>query len=125
MLSTRDVTFSAAISARLATSRRISASALRLRFDLAARLLQPPLAVLFGLQPHALALRVGHASRLGEDLVRLAARLAEQLPMLLQEPARLVACLVGLFDRLPNALAALVDRLLNRSEREPPPGRRT
>ena len=75
-VSTRDVTFSAAISARFATSRRISArrAASPLRFG--GTSLQPPLAVLFGLQPHALALQVGHASRLGEDLVRLAARLA-------------------------------------------------
>ena len=62
--------------------------AMRLGLDLALRLLEPPLAVGLGLVLDALTLRVGDPARLGEDLLRLAARLADQRPVLLEQPAR-------------------------------------
>src|SRR5579884_418820 len=85
--------------------------------DLAPRLLEPPLPVGLGLLADALALRVGDAARLGQDLLGLRLRLAEQLAVLLEQVARLGARVVGLLDRLADPLAPLVDRLLDRPER--------
>jgi hypothetical protein len=63
------VTFSAAISVSSATSERICSSARASRPRSAARLLEPPLPVGLELLAHALALRLGDAPRLGEDLL--------------------------------------------------------
>ena len=92
---------SSATSARICSSaRRVSASIWRLR------LLEAPLAVGLGLLAHALALRVGDAARLGEDLLRLAAGLADQAAVLLEQLACLVAGVVGLVDRLRGSARA-------------------
>src|SRR5436190_2128700 len=91
--------------------------ALRLRLDLAARLVEPPLPVGLRLLLHALPLRVGDAARLRQDLLGVAARLADQRAVLLEQPPRLLACVLGLLDRLPDPLAAVVDHLLDRAER--------
>ena len=89
----------------------------RLGLDLPSRLLEPPLAVLLGLLADALAHRVRHAARLGEDLLGLAAGAGAQLAMLLQQLAGLVARALRLLERLTDPLAPLVDDLLHRPER--------
>src|SRR5205085_6549776 len=65
---------------------------------------------------HALALRVGDAARLGEDLLPFAPRLADQAAVLLEQLPRLLARLLGVFERAADALAPLVDHLLDRAE---------
>ena len=96
---------------RLATSARICSSArCGLGGDLLARLLEPALPLLLGLLAHAQLHRLARAPRLGEDLLRLAARLADQLAVLLEQLARLVARVVGLLDRAADLLAPLVDQ---------------
>ena len=99
--------------------------AARLGLDLAARLLEAALALGLELVAQALALRVGDAARLGEDLLRVAARLADQRAVLVEQLARLVAGVVGLVDRLADPLAPLVDGLLDGPERVPLEARRT
>src|SRR5919106_2496107 len=69
---------------------------LRLRLDLPPRLLHAPRAVLLGLVPHALALRLADAAGLAQDLLGLAARLSDQRAVLLEQPARLAAGVVRL-----------------------------
>jgi hypothetical protein len=49
----------------------------------------------------------------------LGLRLSDQATVLLEQPARLVAGVLGLVERLPNPVAALVDRLLDRAEGVP------
>ena len=71
---------------------RVSASICR-------RVLEPPLAIFLpspGARARAASLRPGAPSP--EDLVRLAPRLAEQRAVLLEQAARLVARVVGLFQ---------------------------
>src|SRR5205807_661644 len=51
--------------------------------DLPPRLLETPLAILFALLAHALALGIADAARLGEDLLGFRLRLPDQLPVLL------------------------------------------
>ena len=97
------------------SARCVSASIWRLR------LLEPALAVLLGLLAHALALRVGDACapRRGSPRPRLRA-CCIRLAVLLEQPARLVAGVVGLVERLADPVAPLVDHLLDRAERVPP-----
>ncbi len=90
--------------------------ALRLGLDLALGLLEPPLAVGLCLLLDPLALGVGDAPSLGEDLLGLALRLPDQGAVLLEQLASLVAGAVGLLDRHADLLAAVVDRLLDRAE---------
>ena len=74
--------------------------ALRLRRDLAPRLLEPALAVGVRLLLDALALRLGDLPRLGEDRLGVASRLRRSAALvLLEQPACLLARLVGLLDR--------------------------
>src|SRR5206468_9377586 len=87
--------------------------------DLAPRLLETPLAILFALLAHALTLGVADPACLGEDLLGLRLRLPDQLPVLLEQVARLVAGVVGLLDRQLDAVAPRVDQLLDRAERVP------
>ena len=93
--------------------------------DLAARLLEAPLAILLGLLADALALRLGDAARLGEDLLPLRLRLSDQLAVLLDQAARLVARAVGLVEGVLDALAPLVDRLPGSGRTRPSSARRT
>src|SRR5207245_8444083 len=87
-----------------------------LGFDRARRVAGPSLAVGFGLLLDALALGIGDATRLGEDLLGVAPRLADQSAVLLDELARLLPRAVGLLERLPDPLPPLVDQLLDRAE---------
>ena len=95
------VIFSAASRLSLPTSSRISPSACCGRlFDLAPRLLEPPLAILLGLRADALALRRRRraAPRRGSPPTRSwPGRSACDAP---RAGARLLARAVGLFDRL-------------------------
>src|SRR5262245_51887216 len=87
-----------------------------LGLDLAPGLLQPALAIGLGLRLDALALGLGDAPSLGEDLLGVSARLPQQGAVLRELLPRLLARVVRLLQRLADALAALVDRLLDRSE---------
>jgi len=66
----------------------------------------------------ALALGVGRAPCLGEDLPRLALRLADQRLVLLEQAPRLGPPALRLLDGLADPRTALVDHVLDRSERE-------
>src|SRR6266545_5277666 len=88
----------------------------RLGFDLPLRLLEPALPVGLRLLSDALALGVGDAPRLGQDLLGVVARAADQRAMLLQETPGLRAAVVRLGECLPNALATLVDHRLDAAE---------
>src|SRR5689334_2965327 len=90
----------------------------RLGLDLLARLLEPTLAVFLELLAHAALVGLCDAACLAEDLVGVATRARDQLAVLLEEPARLLAGVVGLLQRLPDPLAPLVDHLLHGPERE-------
>src|SRR5206468_5532794 len=78
----------------------------RLGRDLLARLLEPALPLLLGLVAHPLLHRLAGAPRLGQDLLRVAASLLHQRPVLLEQPARLVARVVGLLERASDLVAA-------------------
>ncbi len=92
---------------------------MRLGFDLALGLLEPPLAVGLRLFLHALPLRVGDLPRLRQDLLGLPAGLADQRPVLLEELARLRARFLRLFERPADPVPPFVDGLLDSLERDP------
>src|SRR5829696_295398 len=92
---------------------------LRLRLDLALRLLEPAAAVLLELLAGAFAKRLRVAADVLPDSLRLRPRLRDQLAVLLEQLARLLAGAIGLGERLADPLTALVDHLLDRAEGEP------